>query len=441
MKKIFILLLPFFIISSINYGYAQEKSRKELSKSEIVNLVDSLKRALIRFYIFPDKAHLMSQHLNSQLKRGVYKSITDPAKLAFKLESDIRDVYYDSHLHIGFEPGLLAPEMMSTEERAIAMKEYLDAEIENNFNLKKAEILPGNIGYFLFNGFTGNIEEAKPILNGALNFLSGTKALIIDLRYNGGGHSANRLESYFFKEKTHLFDNINTIDKDTISVFTDPTTTNGLTLLMPIYILTSKSTFSAAEAFSASMQSLKRAIIVGDSTGGGSHMTGMFDLKGGFNAKIPFARPISTSTFKDWEGSGIIPDIQVQASKALQKAQEVIYQSLLSKAITDKEKMKIKWAMNVLIAEQKPSNLNSNLYSRYVGTYFGGLKFYIENNQLLCENPERGSIDVFKLTPVTDNIFILDENVQIEFVKDENGNYSSLNMLWKDGNVTKKNKE
>jgi hypothetical protein len=58
-------------------------------------------------------------------------------------------------------------------------------------------------------------------------------------------------------------------------------------------------------------------------------MTGFFDLKGGFIAKIPLARPISTSTFKDWEGVGAIPDMPVQASKALQKAREVIYEDLL----------------------------------------------------------------------------------------------------------------
>lgn len=440
MKRLSIILLLLSIASN-NYVYAQGKSKKRLTNLQIVSLVDSLKESLIRYYIYPDKALSMGKHLSSQLEKGAYKGINDQAELAYKLESDIKDINYDSHLHVNFEPGLLAPKKLSSDEMAMAMKEQLATEIDNNFNLQKAEVLPGNIGYFLFNGFTDNINEVKPILNGALTFLSGTRALIIDLRYNGGGNSNNRLENYFFKEKTHLFDNVNTFNKDTLSVFADPKTTNGLTLLMPIYILTSKNTFSAAEAFSASMQSLKRAIIIGDTTGGGSHMTGTFDLKNGFVAKIPFARPVSTSTFKDWEGVGVIPNIPVQASKALQKAQENIYEKFLLDAKSNKDKRKIQWAINTLIAEQNPSNMNSSLYSKYAGTYSGGIQFYVENTQLLCRNPERGGTDVFKLTPVSGNIFLLDENVQIEFVKDENNIYASLKMLWKDGNVTQRSKE
>ncbi|RKS21744.1 peptidase S41-like protein [Flavobacterium endophyticum] len=441
MKRFRLLVLPLFMLCSIHFGHAQKKSNKGVTRHQIVSLVDSLKKSLNSYYIFPDKALLISNHLSSQLAKGVYKNNTDPAKLASQFENDIRSIHYDSHLHISFEPGMLAPNKMSPEERTKAMEEFLATERDNNFNLQKVEVLPGNIGYFLFNGFTGSVDEAKPILNAALTFLSGTKTLIIDLRYNGGGNTANRLESYFFKERTHLYDNVNTFEKNTISVFSDPSATNGLTLLMPVYILTSKNTFSAAEAFSASMQSLKRAVIVGENTGGGSHMTGTFDLGGGFIARIPFARPISTAAFKDWEGTGVTPDIPVEASKALEKAQEVIYQDLLSQAKSEKDKMKIQWAMNMLIAEQNPPNLSAASYNKYVGTYVGGLKFYIENDQFVCENSGRGGSNVFKLIPIFDDTYVLDENVQIQFVKDEKNIYSSLKMLWKDGHVTENRKE
>jgi hypothetical protein len=437
----FLVLLGFLFIISNNYVYAQGKSTKSLTNLQIVGVVDSLKAALIEYYIFPDKALSMAKHLSSQLKKGAYYDITDQAKLAYKLEADIREVNYDSHLHVGFEPNLIAPQKLSSEERAKAMKEQLDNDVDNNFNLQKVEVLPGNIGYFLFNGFTGNVDAAKPILNGALTFLSGTKALIIDLRYNGGGNSNNRLESYFFKERTHLSDVVNTFNKDTLSTFADPKSTNGLTLLMPVYILTSRNTFSAAESFSAVMQSLKRAVIIGDTTGGGSHVTATFDLKGGFNARIPFARPVSTSTFKDWEGVGVIPDMPVQASHALQKAQQIICEKFLLDAKSERDKRRIQWALNILIAEQNPSNTNPSVYSKYVGTYSGGIKFYVENNKLLCMNPERGGTTGFRLTPVSGDVFLLDEYYQIEFIRDGNNKYSSLKMLRKDGTVTQRNRE
>jgi hypothetical protein len=344
-------------------------------------------------------------------------------------------------MHIVYEPGMRPPAALSPEELSKAKKEQLNVEKDNNFDLQKVEVLPGNIGYFLFNGFTPNVEEVKATVSGALTFLSNTKALIIDLRSNKGGSTANRFSSYFFKEKTHLYDQINTFSKDTISLYTDPMAANQLTLLMPMYILTSKNTASAAEAFTASMQALKRATVIGDTTLGASHATGFFPMSKGFIAMIPFARPISTSTFKDWEGTGVIPNLPVPVSQALQRAQEVIYTDLQSKATSDKDKRFFQWAINVLKANEGIPGPNVEVLSRYSGTYAGRIRFYVEKGNLLCKNPERGGNDTFILKAVSENTFLLDENAQVEFVKDQTGNYSGINLLWKDGNITRKNKE
>lgn len=89
---------------------------------------------------------------------------------------------------------------------------------------------------------------------------------------------------------------------------------------VPVYILTSKKTFSAAEDFSYTMQSKKRATIVGETTGGGAHPTRYFRLTDGFGVRIPFARSINPVTNTNWEGVGVIPDDKVAADEALEKA-------------------------------------------------------------------------------------------------------------------------
>lgn len=439
-KTCILLLLPLFFLPG-TYAFSQVQSDSTLSKLQIVTLIDTLRSALKRYYVLPYEATRMDGYLKTKSLKGGYNKITDPGKLAHQLKADISAVHYDPHLHIIYEPGMRAPATLSSEALSKAQAEQLIVEKDNNFNLQRVEVLPGNIGYFLLNGFTPNVEEVKPIMSGALTFLSNTKVLIIDLRSNGGGSTANQFASYFFKEKTHLFDQINTFSKDTISLYADPKAVNQLALLMPMYILTSKNTASAAEAFSASMQALKRATVIGDTTLGAAHATGFFPIGKGFIAKIPFARPVSTSTFKDWEGRGVIPNIPVPASHALQRAQEVIYADLLSKTTNDKEKRFFQWAINALKADEGFPNPSVELLRRYSGKYEGGIHFYVEKSNLLCKNPERGGNDIFTLKAISESIFLLDENVQIEFVKDQAGNYSSINLLWKDGNITQKSKE
>lgn len=441
--KIFVVVLFCLLGFSLTFkGYGQVKTARLLTNQQISDLVDSVSASLKKYYVFPDKADEMVKYMKAQLQKGVYKKLVNPKQLAQQIETDIRGIHYDAHLHILYEPQMRAPKELSPEELVKARKDELVNEKENNFNLQKVEVLPGNLGYFRFNGFTSEPVAAQATLNAALTFLSNTKVLMIDLRFNGGGSSISPpLASYFFKDKTHLYDNVSAFSKDTLSFYTDPSITNGLLLTMPVYIITSKYTASAAEAFSASMQALKRAVIVGNRTLGASHRTGIFPLGNGFLARLPFYRPVSTSTFKDWEGTGVIPDVVIAEEKGLEGVQEVIYRDLMQKAGTDKEKKAIQWAINDLKAKADLPHPGIGVLNNYVGTYAGGINFFVEDAALRCKNPERGSNDVFKLKPVTDHVFVLDENIQVEFVKDLSGNYSSMNMLWKSGNITQKNKE
>ncbi|WP_414618182.1 hypothetical protein [Dyadobacter sp. 32] len=45
------------------------------------------------FYIFPDKAAVMSKQLQTKFKRGRYRTITNPNKLAAQLAQDLQSVY------------------------------------------------------------------------------------------------------------------------------------------------------------------------------------------------------------------------------------------------------------------------------------------------------------------------------------------------------------
>jgi C-terminal processing protease CtpA/Prc len=88
----------------------------------------------------------------------------------------------------------------------------------------------------------------------------------------------------------------------------------------PVYVLTSKHTFSAAEECTYNLKNLKRATIVGETTGGGAHPGGRRPIDEHFAVFVPSGRAISPITGTNWEGTGVQPDIDVSADLALMTA-------------------------------------------------------------------------------------------------------------------------
>jgi C-terminal processing protease CtpA/Prc len=153
-----------------------------------------------------------------------------------------------------------------------------------------------------------------------MNFVNGTDALIIDLRGNGGGNPAMvaLICSYLFgPEPVHLNDLYWREGDRTDQFWTRKEVAGKRYLNKDVYVLTSKRTFSGAEEFTYNLKNLKRATIVGETTGGGAHPGGMFRMSPHFGAFIPTGRAINPITKTNWEGTGVTPDVAVPAEQAL----------------------------------------------------------------------------------------------------------------------------
>lgn len=412
--------------------------QEQVTQIDATRLVDSISATLKNHYIFPEKAAEIEQYLKKQVNAKAYETITDPSKLIAKLTSDIRQVHVDPHMRIQYDPNfvnLQQGEVKPSEEEIAQFKKY---EKGQNYLFKKVEILPGNIGYLLFNGFTGDVEGAKSIASSALRFLANTNAIIIDLRWNGGGNPemVSYVESFFFKNKKLIHTIIDRLGSDTTYYYADPAKTEGFTLEMPIYILTSTRTFSGAEGFSYDMQSTKRAVIVGETTGGGAHPTKFFLIGQGFRMGVPYARSWSPYTKTNWEGTGVKPDLSIAAAQALPTAQKAILEDFAKKASDEVEKGRLNWALNKLIAEEK-SRMPDSLNKFFPGTYAGGLQFYKEGGKLWCKNDELGG-NIFQLTFIKDHLFLLDENAQVQFEAAETGKPARIFLLFQNGGVVEK---
>lgn len=427
------IILGFLTVSLPNRA---QRSATSLAMTPLLTkrLIDSVDRALQRFYIFPDKAALMGRQLQKHFKQGRYRMLTNPDQLAAQLGQDLQAAHSDGHLFIRYDPDFArALQEINPNRRRTDDSLALQDAVDQNFGLNRVEILDGNIGYLPVYSFTPFVERARPAFVSALRFLSHTRALILDMRYNGGGNPemVGQLGSYFFSVRTPFTTIENRIRDSTFVYWADPAKADSLRLSMPVYILTSHSTFSAAEDFSYSMQQAKRALVVGDTTGGGAHPAGPFQLGQGFLINLPFAQSINPYSKTNWEGIGVRPDIPVKADQALEKAQELILAKAMAQASTEGQKRKLQWAVHELNSRQQQFVVAANVIGQYTGDY-DGLLVYIQDGKLFCKNTGRGD-QITPLDPIIADWFTLNEQVHFQFIRGADRSITGLKMHWRDG--------
>ena len=288
------------------------------------------------FYVFPDVARRMGDSLRARLARKEYDRYANGVTFATRLDDDLAELSHDKHLHVNYSARPLPPEPSrpvgapppapSPADQA-REREFLD---RINCGFVKAEQLPGNIGYLKFNMFA-DTAQCGATASAAMTFLAGTRALIIDLRENGGGSPGMVafVSSYLFDRRTHLNDLWTRRTGKTEEFWTrDSVSGRRFGGEKPVYVLTSARTFSGAEEFTNNLKTLKRATIVGETTGGGAHPVAGHRIDDHFMIGVPFARAINPITHTNWEGVGVKPDIMVPASEGLATAQKLLREKL-----------------------------------------------------------------------------------------------------------------
>jgi C-terminal processing protease CtpA/Prc len=166
-----------------------------------------------------------------------------------------------------------------------------------------------------------------------MNLLANTHALIIDLRQNHGGdpEMIALLSSYLFDQKPVHLNSLYWRDNDSSQQFWTLPYVPGKRFgkEKPVYVLTSGETFSGAEEFTYNLKNLKRATIIGESTGGGAHPGGVYRLGTHFEVFIPNGRAINPISGTNWEGTGVQPDITMPREEAFKAAYNMALKQVL----------------------------------------------------------------------------------------------------------------
>jgi hypothetical protein len=280
-------------------------------------------------YVFPDRAEQAAAAVEASLAAGDYDGLDEDA-LAERLTSQLNEVCHDKHLRVGTMPPRPGGEAQPPGEPHPAGKPW--DRRPRNYGIYRVERLDGNVGYLDLRGVPGP-EEAGPAIAAAMELVSGTCALIIDLRRNHGGspHAVVLWCSYFFPDgNTHLNDIFDATTGETRQFWSLAFVPGARYTGRPVYVLSSAETFSGGEDFCYTLQAQGRAEVIGETTGGGAHPTRRIPISATMSISVPHARSVNPVTGTNWQDTGVVPDIAVPAARAYDVAYRNALEHVLS---------------------------------------------------------------------------------------------------------------
>lgn len=320
-------------------------------------VIEGVLKRLNDSYVFPEVAKKMEAAIRERVEKKEYDQVTSAAEFARRLTEDLQAVSRDKHLRVGYSHKAITEGQQRGEPTAEERENFRRFTQRINHGFERVERLPGNIGYIDLRGFF-DPELGKETVAAAMRFVSNTDALIFDLRQNGGGDPAMvaLISSYLFgSEPVHLNSLHWREGKRVEEFWTKPSGISPRYEGKDIYVLTSGRTFSGAEEFSYNLKNLKRATIIGETTGGGANPGSNLRVHAHFRMFVPTGYAQSPITKTNWEGTGVKPDIDVPKEQALKTAHLMALKKAQTKS-TD-EAMKRQYGMLIEQTEKELDEL------------------------------------------------------------------------------------
>lgn len=291
-----------------------------LSNNEVKSAIVTITKLVDDNYVFPEKGKAIANHLLQEYKNGKFSTVRDWDSFASLTTKCLVDFSHDGHLYVRHDARTVND--LSASQKQVAVPDstressydpfYYGAEaVDKNFGFSEVKVLNGNVGYIKLSEI--NISaRSLPVLFAAMEFTSNTKALIIDLRDNGGGGSelGPVFHSFFLRKDIPLLEfktrsGPSKIDR-TVLWLTEKKYDN------PLFIIINNGTASAAEEFAYSLQNKKRATIVGQRSAGAANMNSWYVVNEQIYVSVSTAAPTLPGTEESWEQKGVQPDHLVE---------------------------------------------------------------------------------------------------------------------------------
>lgn len=406
----FAVVLTLWILSPTALASGDQNSRIVL---EIAKAIDAN-------YVYPELGTQAAELLVTRLEAGEYDKLTGD-DLAQRLRADLIGLTNDRHFGVRAMPEGWTPPSEADETR-------ITAPPAPPHGFMGVQRLEGNIGYIQLDEFNG-AGSIESTLDAAMRLVQGSDALIFDLRNNGGGdpQAVALISSYLFDPQTpvHLNSLYSRPDDTTTEYWTHDQIDTSLAIPdTPVYVLTSNYTFSAAEEFSYNLKNLKRATIIGETTGGGAHPVDphVFRDDSGrhYMLILPTAKAVSPITGTNWEGVGVAPDVSCTHEQALDTAMMDI---LTHARETGNEAAR--FGLANLKARLSPLKLSQTKLAQYPGDYTDR-EIKLEEGRLLYRR--KGNPEFRELIAIGDDEFVIDglPGFIMSFARDSHNNIDRI---------------
>ncbi len=394
---------------------------QNLTNKKKDDVLQSMIKKIESIYPFPEVSAKTIIGLQEQISNGLFYRYNSPNEFANEVTNSLEELSNDKHLDLIYNPGLAKALLEDTTPAATTYTdEEAKIEVWNNYGFKELSILDGNIGYinltvFFATGYAGKKADI------AMSYFSECNALIIDLRQNGGGWGdmVDYLLGYFIDNAHPL---LLTISESTIngSLYSEvvPQYVPGKKLIdIPIYVLTSPVTASAAEAFTSHLKYFNNnVVIVGKKTKGAENPVTHLAIDENFVLQIPGNKKIYSGNPNTWEGVGIYPDIEVETKDAKKSAHMNAIKKLMSMTTDTIALDKYQWALDGVTASY--NNIDEKTVEKISGS-FDKIKIYYKGGILYYQYEKRAAS---KLIPITKNYFLVEgaDYFRIKFILSEN---------------------
>jgi hypothetical protein len=384
-------------------------------------------------YVYARVGEKVARSIQAKLEGGSYDEITEAGELAGVLTEDLRALTNDRHWSVVYdprrEPMNVDPE---TEEDEAQLARWLGQARRRNFGFEKVERLRGNIGYIDLREFIPS-EYAGETAAAAMGLTANCEALIFDLRQNHGGYPSmvQLISSYLFDpEPRHINSFYYRPSDETQQFWTFPHVPGKRLPDVPVYVLTSNATGSGAEEFAYNLRQMERATLVGETTVGAAHPVTREIVQERFVVRLPYGRPINPITKENWEGTGVEPHIAVPQEDALRTAHLQALAQLTETCKDEQRKYDLAWEAEIVESLYAPVFVGEGTLAGYAGHY-GKRRFVVEDGALTYGH--QAYPVAWRLEPLTETRFRLDDDLKFEFVLDEQGTTSAVTISYRDG--------